>query len=273
LFINLYRSPYVRSRLLTVVPAVQAAFPSIGAERARAVAIAIITASVQTATTETALIALLTSPNTDIWDLRSRDLQFQDNVQTQPITADGQAVQSIKPMLGGRTMTARSGLTLPTSDQVNGLNFPNSIAVMDFPEKTVRSVVAIFEGRQPNPGLGSPATMILGHTTNYDFVLGGGLLFDRTYASPAVIGGRITVNDFVTEPDVVFPVGVARVSVQVGNQATVLTDSIAPDRSFFDNIFFRTFYGNYRFLLLSETVFADSEIASLNAFAKAYSGL
>ena len=249
--------------------AAQVAFPTASTTIISKIIDAVFVAASSDAAGVTSLLNLLSSPNTDIWDLQSRELQFQDNAQTQPITADGQAVQSIRPLLGGRTMTARSGLSLPTSDQNNGLNFPNSIAVMDFPEKQLRTAIMIFNPRNPNPSDLDPSMFLLGSTLDTPFGPGyGTLLF---YASGPVTQGRILLNDAVVAYDVAFPTGVSRLRVQ--STGLVSVDSIAADRIYQGAPYFRTFYGNYRFLLLSETVFSDGEIALLNAFAKAYSSL
>jgi 2',3'-cyclic-nucleotide 2'-phosphodiesterase (5'-nucleotidase family) len=211
-------------------------------------------------------IDLLSSPNTDIWDMRSQELQFGDNAQTIAITADGQNVQSVRPLLGTRTLTARTMHTIPTSDAINGLNFPNTVSMMDFPSKQIRTAIMAFTPRNPNPSDLNPSMFLLGEQTITYFGPGYGTLF--TYSSPAVTGGRITLNDTVVTSEDPFPVGFSRISVQT--LGICLADSIACDRNYHAPPFNRTFYGNYSFLFLSETIFSDTEITLLNSFVQAY---
>ena len=231
-------------------------------------------AALNSALSVTAILDLIIANAGTIWDLRSREMQFQSG--DVPITADGQPIDYILPFSGNRGLNVDTNYGPVLSDQIGGAFFGQTSAALRFTRFTAPVFFAVVNPTaEANPN--GSRTWLLGDAYEYNFhpaQTGEPGLFSPQYSSVwnqqlqrngvTVLNADLPALSAAPTAPVLYTIDTSPTYTAVG--------SIADDRGFLAQ-YGRTFYGYYRFfMMLYQSPTADQK-AALNTFVMRYAGL
>jgi Carbohydrate esterase, sialic acid-specific acetylesterase len=251
---------------------IAALFPLLTPPQVQLIADSVQYASVFGSLTTTQIVALLAKPTNQFFDLQNYYQQYQNQAGTIPVTAAGQPLSVVKNWKSTNSLIADPSKAVPTADSASGTVFSDSASVMRLSTIVTNAtfVLAAFQYRLPNPGDTGPWIIGSSTTSFHPQAYGSGLFAGIAGENASVSNGQIWKNGVLTtSANAVFDTYPTVLSVKP--LAGVEVASIAEDRVYSVSPNFRTFYGNYRFLMVSSETYTTVEIDALNKFVTYYS--